>query len=597
MIEGGLTLPTPAEGEAALDVTHAWLRDPQRARGSGSPAARVAGEPDQANNLPQRLGAAGLADWREAMLATLRAAEEGGEAAPPVRWLMAQAAVEVAVVAELPELFQLIDELQAVSCDSDADLMSAVLARLHGAGEDHPFLGRLSDRLQAIYGSVFYEQVRRYAEATAEEALRTHDLWSGHIDLLMNDGWAHQVAARLWPVRYLELLASYPAPLQHAAILSFSPLDPTLAGSLISASPPAFSLDGSPLGPAAVFAVLETMEAYLERADLDSSETTGTGLDRTIEAMLLRGDSPWIARAWLQQVIWRGSARRAGRSAEEVAARQALRDALIGQLSARTEPLGDAAFNWIRAEEPLWQVDRVLVEASILDAHAEAAAAAEILAGAVRQGLVTATGRGERMASTSAEAIIVGHLLANLGDVQTWFEALWRDTYELREQLSFAAYRNLDNPAYPALTWGLTGLNATLRIGSGSAALWQTLANAVFETQLIDPNARIPNVAVTPITRATVQLGAALVEAGVLEVHSLAGFLREQLEPSTEHARLWRLVRSVAADATALQLARAVGASPLGLALEAGLSPGRRGWDAALDADARADLLDFARRL
>jgi hypothetical protein len=73
--------------------------------------------------------------------------------------------------------------------------------------------------------------------------------------------------------------------------------------------------------------------------------------------------------------------------------------------------------------------------------------------------------------------------------------------------------------------------------------------------------------------------------------------LADQLEPTAEHARLWRIARSEASDDTTLEAGRLVGATSLRLALEDGLAQHLPGRDAVLDPSAREDLADFLSRL
>jgi hypothetical protein len=188
-------------------------------------------------------------------------------------------------------------------------------------------------------------------------------------------------------------------------------------------------------------------------------------------------------------------------------------------------------------------------------------------------------------------------VLSQLPDVKEWFEALWRDTYELREHLSYPAHRDLDNPAYPALAWGLNGLNSSQPTVVDTAGFWRMIGNAVFETQRIDPNASLFNGAMPPIIRVTVQLGAALSERGALPIGDFADFLADQVEPTAEHARLWQIARSEASDNVTLAAGRLVGAPLLREALEAGLLQHLPGRDAVLDRSARDDLADFSSRL
>jgi hypothetical protein len=61
---------------------------------------------------------------------------------------------------------------------------------------------------------------------------------------------------------------------------------------------------------------------------------------------------------------------------------------------------------------------------------------------------------------------------------------------------------------------GTPCLNASQQAPIDQAGLWRAIASAVLETQRIDPNAWLFNGAMPPITRVTVQLGAALAERG-----------------------------------------------------------------------------------
>ena len=240
---------------------------------------------------------------------------------------------------------------------------------------------------------------------------------------------------------------------------------------------------------------------------------------------------------------------------------------------------------------------RYLCEICGLEAHGDPVAAAEVLASGVRQGLVTATGRADGMTTRSPESDVVARVLSRIPDLALWFETLWRDTYEVRESLSYPVQRGLDNPAYPALSWGLNGLNASAQAPVDQAGLWRTIAGAVFETQRIDPNAWLFNGSMPPITRVTVQLGAALAERGIVPINDFAGFLGDQLDPTAEHVRLWQIARAAASDTLTLEAGRKVGAALVREAIETTLSEPRPSWDVALDAAAKADLADFARRL
>jgi hypothetical protein len=552
----------------------------------------ASGAPD---TLAEHLAAAGLTDWRDAVVAGV--GSQAFHLEPRLQWLMSQVALEMAVRADQSALFQVVEVLQMLGGVGDAALAAAVCNRLSGATEQYPLLARLRTQLQMLWDSPFNERSRRYAEATATRPLTARDLWPRHDGMPVSDGWAHRVAATLWPDEYMAMLASFPVPFQHGFGIPLSSLDSNLVVSLVRASPGVFSDEGTPLGPVVVFVLLEAIQTQLTTIAVQGMTAAQSGLGHVLDAVFLRRDGNWIGRAWLQQIIWRDAPRRAGRSQADVDARLALRDVLLGQLSARILPLSEGVFDWVRQEDPLWAVQRVLSEASILEAHGDIGAAAEVLAGAIRQGLVSATGRPAGLVTSSPEATIVGRVLSQVSDAKQWFETLWHDTYELREHLSYPAHRNLDNPAYPALTWGLHGLNCSLKTSIDAAAFWRAIAAAVFETQRIDPNADLFNGAMLPITHVTVQLGAALAEGGILPITDLACFLVDQLEPTPEHARLWQIARSAASDTTTLETGRLVGAALLRQALEVGLVQHFPGRDAVLDPSVRDDLRDFLSRL
>ncbi|MBT1157116.1 hypothetical protein J1C56_16080 [Aminobacter anthyllidis] len=592
----GLTLAAPADGAAALAVALAWIG---ASEGSDEPFSQSLKPLDTSGapgSLAEHLAAADLPAWRDAIIATA-SPDQPLHLDPSLTWLMAHAALEVAAAATRTGLFYAVDELQMLSEISDADLATAICARVVGQKENYPLLTRLQTRLQGLWDSRFNNRLRHYAERTAGAALTTRSLWPRHDGIPMGDGWAHQAAATLWPERYMALLTGLPSLFQSGFAESLEPLDVGRVAALVGACPLIFSDDGAPLGPVVPFVLLEAIERRLLAMAVDDMSGAEAGVACLLEAVLSRPDGQWLGRAWLQQIIWRNGHRRAGRGQVDVDAQRAVRDRLLAGLSTRIAPLSVKAFEWIRAEEPLWIVHRILAEASILEAHGDAVAAAEILASGVRQGLVTATGRADGMTTRSPESDVVARVLSRIPDLTQWFETLWRQTYEVREALSYPARRDLDNPAYPVLSWGLNGLNASRHAPLDQAGLWRAIAGAVFETQRIDPNAWLFNGAMPPITRVTVQLGAALAERGIVLVDDLAEFLGDQLDPTAEHVRLWQIARAEASDALTLEVGRKVGAALVRDAIETALNEPQPSWDVALDAAAKADLADFARRL
>lgn len=592
----GLTLPTPAGGAAALAATIAWIDAAECSAAPFSASLEPLDPSGAPESLAEALAAAGLPAWRDAIVLA------GGPGQPPdldpaLAWLMAHAAVGVAVAAKLPGLFYAVDELQILGDMSDAGLATAICARVAEQADAYPLLERLQTRLQDLWNSRFNDRLREYAETTLGRPLTTRDLWRQHDGMPVGDGWAHRTAAVLWPDRYMALLSGLPLEFQSGLAEALEPVDVELVATLVGACPRIFSDDGVPLGPVVPFGLLDAVEGRLAAMAAQDRPSALEAASHLLDTVLSRADGPWLGRAWLQQIIWRDSPRRAGRAQLDVDAQRAVRDALLLNLSARVAPLGAAAFDWIGQEEPLWVVYRILAEASVLEAHNDPVGAAEVLASGVLQGLVTATSRANGMASHSPEAMVVERVLSRVDDLGAWFETLWRDTYEVREALSYPVQRSLDNPAYPALSWGLNGLNASQQFPSERAKLWRAIADAVFETQRIDPNAYLFNGAMPPIVRVTVQLGAALAEAGIVPVDDFAQFLKDQLEPGIEHARLWQIARSAASDALTLQAGRRVGVRELREAIETALAEKQSSWDVAIDDVAQADLADFVTRL
>ncbi|MDH4440728.1 MAG: hypothetical protein QE284_10115 [Rhizobium sp.] len=592
----GLTLPAPVDGAAALAATMEWITASEGSDELFSPGLKPLDVSGGSESLAQHLAAAGLFSWCNAIVATATPGQPL-HLDPPLSWLMANAALEVAVSATRKGLFYAVGELQMLGNVGDRDLAAAICARVAGQADTYPILTRLQTRLHGLWDSRFNDRLRQYAERTAGAPLTTRDLWPRHDGMPVGDGWAHQAAAALWPDRYMALLTSLPSLFQSGFAEPLESLNIDRIAALVSACPPIFSDGGAPLGPVLPFALLEAMEGRLAAMAMDNMPSADGCVVRILEAVLSRPDGHWLGRAWLQQIIWRGNSRRAGRAWTDVDTQRKVRDRIVAGVSTQVAPLGAAAFDWIRTEQPLWIVDRILAEASILEAHGDAAAAAEILASGVLQGLVTATGRADGMTTRSPESDVVGRVLSGLPDLTLWFSTLWRETYEVREALSYPFKGSLDNPAYPVLSWGLNGLNASPQAAIDQAGLWRAIAGAVFETQRIDPNAWLFNGAMPPITRVTVQLGAALADRGILPVDDLAGFLGDQLEPTAEHARLWQIARAEASDALSLEAGRKVGAALVREAIETALNEPQPNWDMALDATSKADLADFARRL
>lgn len=83
MTDGGSTISPPADGAAALAVTLEWLRELDCTDESGAPALQPLDMSGAPGTLSERLAAAGLRDWHDAIVA---AADRGHplHLAPPL---------------------------------------------------------------------------------------------------------------------------------------------------------------------------------------------------------------------------------------------------------------------------------------------------------------------------------------------------------------------------------------------------------------------------------------------------------------------------------------------------------------------------------
>ena len=162
----GLTLAAPQDGTAALAATLAWIG---ASEGSDEPFSLglkpldASGAPE---SLAEHLAAANLPAWRDLIVATASPGQPQHLDAS-LTWLMAHAALEVAVAATRTGLFYAVDELQMLGEVSDANLAVAICARVAGQADTYPLVARLQARLQGLWDGRFNDRLREYAERTA----------------------------------------------------------------------------------------------------------------------------------------------------------------------------------------------------------------------------------------------------------------------------------------------------------------------------------------------------------------------------------------------------------------------------------------------
>ena len=176
------------------------------------------------HSLAEYLGSENLPAWRD-LIVVAASPGQPQHIDPALTWLMAHAALEVAVAATRTGLFYAVDELQMLGEVSDTNLAAAICARIRGQTNADQLLTRLQARLQGIWEGRFNNRLRQYAELTAGARLATRGLWPRHDGMPIGDGWAHQAAATLWPERYMAMLTAFPSLFQSGFAEPLEPLD------------------------------------------------------------------------------------------------------------------------------------------------------------------------------------------------------------------------------------------------------------------------------------------------------------------------------------------------------------------------------------
>lgn len=580
-----LDLPLLPQGSLALEVALAWLAN-LPADPMGRAAERdLQQHPPPAASLRGRLLAAGLDVWADHLVWAPGDNCDGEILPRPGRQLLGQAGVELAVAGEHPRLFALVDELWRLGDGLTRRQGDEIVARLRSSGAEHPLLSVLGDRLDAA--------ARRESRSVQAPEIRPapdlRRLWSGSREAFFWDHWACQVCARVWPGPFMTRLSLAPSAYAHAAAAAALPLSLDELIALLSDAPDAFDASGGPTGAVAIFALLEAVHEDREDGGLRplTHAPRNADLDRIIDAVLARPDGEAVGRAWAQRIVW--TTRGGGLRGREIGLKPPVMH-ILNELSSGLRPISQAPHAWIEAEDDLWRVDRVLVEAMVLHHHAAPGEAADLLAEAVVRGSVTATGRTRGLLSSSAEAAIVGGAIAAHPDPAAWFSRLWAETWDARERGRFAKRRSAENPACSVLAWGVQGLNH-LGGKTGQAALWAELFKAITETRFTDPAADLPYNDLGPITRTAGRVCAHLVDTGLLPTAALGDLIAAATAPSEAFGLLMAEVSDSTPSPGLLTACRLAGRTKVIAALKACLQvdPGATR-PTELDTESRAKL-------
>src|SRR3954452_20603645 len=103
----------------------------------------------------------------------------------------------------------------------------------------------------------------------------------------------------------MAMLSEVPPPFAHAAVAAACrALRPGEAEFLLRSAPPAFDAHEAPTRSVGIFALLEEVG---DRIIDDSIQRAGVvpNLAAVLDAVLARSDGQWLARAWLQHLIWK----------------------------------------------------------------------------------------------------------------------------------------------------------------------------------------------------------------------------------------------------------------------------------------------------
>lgn len=575
--DGAIIIPRadPLSGvpdvEAALASALRWLGPPWPGHDvDGRPILETFG--DIAGSLAVALDEDGLALWAS-RVRSFTGSGEPGESNPDrlAMALFRETGLRVAESAAHPQLFDLVDELWSMALDMPGDVWELLAARLDGAPEDHPLARRMVALIKEVAG--FYSgKLARIGQAD-EQPPTTRTLWPGVNDLPIGNRWAYRAAMRLWPALIMRELDPVPAAVAHGVILAAAPFDLPTIGRLLADAGPAFDAEGVAQAAPAVHGLLAEMAPALQSLrDEEGIEATRASLNGLLATLGAREDWLWLGRAWLQWIIWRDWARRPTPDPAGEATRLAVRDLLLTELAASLSAIDPPAWPWIEREEPLWRVHRVLAEAAIETANGRPERGARMLADGILRGAVTTTGRDGGLASRSLEATIVGTTLHAVADPAGWFTQLWRDSYETRERLSVTRASAHENPADPALAWGLSTLNVVAGRPGQAASLWTPLSEALRERIVTDPHGDIPNDARDMMIAVAVQLGTHFQVAGLLPLDEVAPLLTLLVGPSARFAFLADVALQAGGEPTLLALADDQGSAHLAEALEYGLA-------------------------
>jgi len=534
-----MTLPdsiTPSDREAALDEALAWASTPHWPPATLTGLA-TGGFRDIAGSLAECFKARGLELWAAGLDRWLAGQDDGGTDLfePHLADLLAATGTRLAQLGCHPQLFAVVDDLWTLS-GVIPNPVEELVALLEGAAETHPLLAQVASFLAE---SRYLTRLGARAGDALDWKATSRSLWPGPYAPPLGPRWPFVAAARIWPGPFLACLDASPPYVAHAAISAAVPWTRSAIEKLIALAPSAYAGDGEVQKRPAIFALLDEAPKTILRTTQSGGEDLEAATARLLDSVAARSDFAFLGRAWLQELNHEGGRNRHGCEDQSTVC-----EALLWLLAQRLPALPMPRALWIKQEEPLWQVDRLLAEVAIDLATNRRDCAAALLADGVAEGWVTSTGRDRALLTDSVEGKLIRATLGPLDDPVGWFDDVWLRIYDARERQSFSSRRTVDDIASVALAWAVAGLNGCE--GSDPAPYWHRIVEAICEDHLSRSMAFLPDEPRDAVVRVAALIGCTLQKRALVSDDDLLRLLAVMAEPSERFARLAEVVLSAA---------------------------------------------------
>ena len=490
--------------QLALELTVTWLSNLQGESHGRSVQNGLINPVGHAKSLHITLRENCLTEW-EAAIEAFAGGLTGGRGTVPnhqtvCEELLLRAAGELAAVSRHKGVIELVDEILAL-VGGGLEPIAAIIRRIELGPKTGGLHDCLAEWLDRQVNSPVNQRAAAHANSLKGRRLTDRELWAEHNSVWLYHSWACLVVATVWPTRFMNIIDHVEPAFAHAVVANILPLNIIQISGLMTEAALAYTPSGEATGAAGLFALMVAAEDLIFRTAEGNLEPV---LVPIVTALFARPDAMWIARAWLQRSMdWvRTNGVRPRRPGTKLSGNVV---ALFQyNLAKNCSPLLPDPYQWIQHEQTIWADRRVLVEAFIHGVCEPRGVPADILADSVRRGLISSVGRSEALNTDSCERRIVVPILNQLPHLISWFDSLWLDTYDRREQIAYSGGYDSANPSYPILAWSLQLLNCQTEDQGRLTALAAWFLSAFIETRIIDPQAQIHN---SEMERLTVAAG------------------------------------------------------------------------------------------